>query len=157
VPGGSETHPPVPWVQRATELFRAPRPQHFTDPGHCCECAEHDATLLAADLDTIGMEQLGNPGWDPICFTSAEGKKYWLPALVRLTLATIEGDFYLDQLLFHLEGDGPDNEFVASCSAPQRAFVADFIGYLVDNYPEQIEAACCTDRAQRTYRIWSDE
>ena len=68
----------------------------------------------------------------------------------------MDGDFYLDQFLFHLESDGPDNEFVASCSAAQRAFLADFIGYLVDNYPAQIEAAWCTDRALRTYRIWSD-
>jgi hypothetical protein len=54
------------WVQQATQLFQMPKPAHFTNYRHCCECAEHDATLVAYDVNTIGVEQLGNPGWDPL-------------------------------------------------------------------------------------------
>ena len=61
------------WVQHAKRLFRMPKPVHFTTYRHCCECAEHDETLLAYDIDSIGIEQLGNPGWDPLCFVSVEG------------------------------------------------------------------------------------
>jgi hypothetical protein len=47
------------------------------------------------------MAELGNAGWDPICFTTDEGYRYWLPALARLAL--LPGDYYVDQFLFHLE------------------------------------------------------
>jgi hypothetical protein len=50
------------WVEHAKQLFKVPKPEHFTNYRHCCECAEHDATLLAHDVDSIGIEQLGNPG-----------------------------------------------------------------------------------------------
>ena len=50
------------WVQHAIQLFQMPKPEHFTNYRHCCECAEHDVTLLAYDVNSIGVEQLGNPG-----------------------------------------------------------------------------------------------
>lgn len=67
------------WQQQAKRLFSVPKPAHFTDYWHCWECAEHDATLLAADVDSIGLPQLGHPGWDPLCFSSAEGILYTCP------------------------------------------------------------------------------
>jgi hypothetical protein len=143
------------WVEAATKLFSAPKPEHFTNYRHCCECAEHDETLLHGEVDTIGMEELGNPGWDPICFASAEGKKYYVPTFVRLTLETMAGDFYLCQFLFHLEGDGTGNDFFASCTRAQRKFLAGFIAYLIENYSEEIDEAYCADDALRTYEIWS--
>jgi hypothetical protein len=30
--------------------FHEPTLAHFTNYRHCCECAEHDATLLTADI-----------------------------------------------------------------------------------------------------------
>ena len=90
------------WIDRAKYLFKAPKPEHFTNFNHCEECEEHDQTLLALDIDIIGIDELGNPGWDPICFASPEGKKYYLPALIRLSLDTMMDEFYLDQFLFHL-------------------------------------------------------
>jgi hypothetical protein len=50
------------WTQEAQQLFQMPKPEHFTNHCHCCECAEHDATLLACDVDSISLQQLGNPG-----------------------------------------------------------------------------------------------
>jgi hypothetical protein len=61
------------WTQHVTQLFKVPKPAHFTNYRHCCECAEHDATLLAHDVHSISFQQLGNPGWDPLCFTSVKG------------------------------------------------------------------------------------
>src|ERR687888_2561810 len=78
------------WIQAAKRLFQVPKPAHFTNYRHCCECAEHDAVLTASDVNSIGLEQLGNPGWDPLCFTSAEGLLYYMPALIRLTLETMD-------------------------------------------------------------------
>jgi len=102
-----------------------PRPEHFTDHTHCCECAEHDAVLASRDIDSLRVEDVNNAGWDPICFVTTEGFRYYLPALVRLAFESAPSeDWYLPQLLFHLTYDGPQNRRVMCCSAvQQRAIV----------------------------------
>lgn len=145
------------WVNKSKMLFSTRKPEHFTNYEHCEECAEHDRTLLSSDIDTIGLNELGNPGWDPICFSSQEGKKYYMPAFVRLSLETMNDDFYFGQLLFHLEYDGPDNAFYLACSGEQRKFVASFIAFVIEAYTEQIENDFATDEALKAYTIWSQE
>jgi hypothetical protein len=110
------------WVRQAKLVFDAPMPPHFCGYRHCCECAEHNEILSAFDVDSIGLRQLGNPGWDPLCFSSAEGLIYYMPALIRLTLDTIDkpGTVYLDLMLFHLIQDGRGNRLVSACSKEQR-------------------------------------
>jgi hypothetical protein len=87
------------------------RPEHFTDYTHCEECAEHDEVLRSRDVDTLRIEDVGNPGWDPICFTTWEGFAYYFPALARLAFAEPEyaDGWYGTVLLFHLVGDGRRN------------------------------------------------
>jgi hypothetical protein len=146
------------WKQQAKLVFNVPKPIHFGNYGHCCECAEHDQTLSTCDVDSIGLEQLGNAGWDPLCFCSAEGLLYYLPALIRLTLDTIENPAktYLDQMLFHLIRDGPGNVVVTACSKEQREFVAGFLQYLVENHAPQIEACVfSSDDILRAHEIRS--
>jgi hypothetical protein len=41
---------------------------------------------------------------------------------------------YLDQLLFHLLRDGKGNDLVRACSPEQRAFIAQFLTYLMEMY-----------------------
>src|SRR5262245_66457527 len=105
---------PMDWTQEAKRLFNVPKPEHFTNYRHCCECAEHDATLLAQDVNSISLEQLGTPGWDALCFASPEGFLYYVPALIRITLDTMTKpqERYLDQLLFHLMRDAKDHDRV---------------------------------------------
>ena len=146
------------WKRQAKQIFTVQRPDHFVDYRHCCECAEHDQTLLAFDVDSIGLEQLGNPGWDPLCFVSVEGLMYYLPAMIRLTVDTMDHPDrqYLDQMLFHLMHEGEDNRLVNACSIEQRKFVADFLGYLVEKYSPEIEAGPFTsDEILRAHEIWS--
>lgn len=145
------------WVKKAKQVFKVRKPKHFTNYTHCDECAEHDETLRSSSLDDIGLAQLGSPSWDPISFCSDEGKKYYLPALVRLSLETIQEQFYFDQFLFHLEGDGEKNSFLMNCSPEQRAFIASFVRYMIENYPVEIGSNHCTDRALRVYEIWNME
>jgi hypothetical protein len=144
------------WIQHAKRLFQMPKPEHFTTYRHCCECAEHDATLLAYDVDSIGLQALGNPGWDPLCFASVEGLLYYLPALIRLTLETMDipQKRYLDQLRFHLLRDGKDHDFVRSCSPEQRAFVAEFLAYLIDQYSAELDGCAYAGDMLQTYDIW---
>ena len=143
------------WVAEARRLFVADKPRHFTDFRHCDECAEHDETLLAATLEEIGMDELGNPGWDPVCFCSAEGMKYYFPAFVRLSLETVSDEFYFSQLLFHLEADGRENRLLRKCTPAQRDFVAAFIAYMMASFPDEIEDAEATEDARRTCALWS--
>ena len=146
------------WKQQAKLTFSTPKPEHFTDYRHCCECAEHDQTLLAFHIDSIGLEQLGNPGWDPLCFSSPEGFVYYMPALIRLTVDTIEdpSQSYLDQMLFHLIKDGPGNTLVTACNEEQRRFIAEFLEYLIMEHAEQIAAQICApDDIMKAYEIWS--
>ncbi len=69
----------------------------------CQECLEHDRTLAAHTPATITLAELGNPGWDPVCFASDQAFAYYLPAMIRLAF---EPDYYVDQLLFHLNMPG---------------------------------------------------
>ena len=149
----------VDWKQQAKLIFNTPKPEHFTDYRHCCECAEHDETLLACDVDSIGLEQLGNPGWDPICFCSPEGMLYYMPALIRFTLDTISSPHqsYLDQMLFHLIKDGPRNTLVSACNEEQRKFIAQFLEYLIAEHADQISSQVfAVDDVLRAHEIWSD-
>ena len=109
-------------VEEAKKLFPANnRPGAFIrNPDHCCECAEHEETLREHDQDSIGIEQLGNAGWDPICFISPEGYKYYFPALVRLALNDSDNMDYIEQFLFRVvDPDGATIKDVAETSLRQ--------------------------------------
>ncbi len=85
-----------------------PRPEPLCrNPNHCCECAEHEEVLQSVTPQTIGLEQVGSPAWDPICYVSDAGFRYFMPGLSRLALGS--GDaYYLDQFLFHLDSGRVD-------------------------------------------------
>jgi len=145
------------WKQQAKQIFNVQKPDHFSDYRHCCECAEHDQTLLTFDVDSIGLPELGNAGWDPLCFSSAEGLRYYLPALIRLTLDTMDNpqETYLDQMLFHLVYDGPGNRLFSACSLEQRKFVANFLEYLMEAHCSPIDEGVFTsDDILRAHEIW---
>jgi hypothetical protein len=146
------------WKQHVRIVFNVPKPSHFVDYSHCCECAEHDQTLSRSDVDTIGWNELGNPGWDPLCFSSAEGLLYYMPALIRLTLDTMDNPRhrYLEQMLFHLVRDGAGNILVSACSIEQRRFVTRFLEYLLESHASQIDAGVfSSDDILRAHDIWS--
>jgi hypothetical protein len=65
----------------------AVKPAHFTNYDHCEECAEHDQLLRQRDRATLKIEDVGNPCWTPIPFSSPEGGAYYMPTLVRLALS----------------------------------------------------------------------
>ncbi|MBA5639915.1 hypothetical protein H3H37_22915 [Duganella sp. LX20W] len=133
------------------------RPVHFTDFQHCEECAEHDRTLLSRTPDTIAIQDVGNPGWDPICFISPEGFLYYIPGLARLVFEEpLYGySWYAAQFLWHLISDGPSNNRFNACTPKQRAAIAAFIGHLIDTRADQLDEECLTDDALRAWEIWS--
>ena len=128
-------------IARVNDVFgRVRRPALFVDPRHCCECAEHNATLAAHDPGTISLAELGNPGWDPICFVQdIDAFRYYVPALARLACG--QGDaYYLSQLLFHLNG-----ERINALNHHERTALAAFLTALTETFPGDIDAAGDTD------------
>lgn len=130
-----------------------PRPDHFTDQNHCDECSDHDQTLLARDLDTLSLADVGNPGWDPICFITDEGFRYYFPALARLALT----ETYVDQLLFHLTYDGPRNRRVLACSPAQRRAVSALLRHILETRAQLVDEYHCGDELLQAIEYWSAE
>lgn len=142
------------WRSRAQALFAVPRPEQFGNARHCCECADHEAALQRHDPDSIGLETLGSPAWDPLCYCSDEAFRYFFPALVRLALDPHDDHYYLDQLLFHLCWDGPGNVRVCAFTAAERTFVHDFLLHLLDTRAGQIERMGDADLLLQAIDIW---
>ena len=121
------------------------KPETFGNPDHCAECAEHDRTLRAHDVETISLAELGNPGWDPICYLlDIDQFRYYLPALARLSCGRGD-DYYLSQFLFHLNEDR-----LQALAAEERQLLADFLEALIEQMPEEIERNLDADAALST-------
>ncbi|AYF87014.1 hypothetical protein SA496_10100 [Pseudomonas sp. JS3066] len=131
------------------------RPEHFTNFQHCCECAEHDALLCSRDRETLQHADVGNAGWDPICFCSPEGIAYYFPTLARFALAepSPEIDWYGWQMVFHLGYGGAENALLQHCSTAQRQAVASLLAHLLDTRTELLEMDA--DAALHAHGNWS--
>jgi hypothetical protein len=148
----------------ALELVRqafkdSPRPEYFTNFQHCEECAEHNQTLLSCTPESITLQEVGNPSWDPICFVSAEGFRYYLTGLARLVLEDSQHGIgeYAAQFFWHLISDGAANTRVKVCSAVQRRALAAFVRHIIETRAEQLDKECLADDAVRAWEIWSDD
>jgi hypothetical protein len=145
-------------LDQAQQLFGdVPRPEYFTDHSHCCECADHNNTLSAHTPETIGIDELGNMAWDPICFATEEAFLYYFPALVRLTLTGFGDSYYLDQLLFHVILDGTRNRRWQSFSPEQRAYVVELLEYMLEYRTADIDNELDADRILDAILIWQDD
>lgn len=134
------------------------RPDHFTNYAHCCECAEHDDLLRNRTRETLGVEDVGNPGWDPLCFTSPEGIAYFFPTLARLALAepTYNFGWYASHLLFHLYSGFKENSFYKFCNKKQREAVAQLIAHIIESRTNLVDEYAATDELLRCHELWND-
>lgn len=134
-----------------------PKPEHFTNFEHCEECAEHDELLRSRTRETLGLQDVGNPGWEPMCFSSPEGVAYYLPSLARL--AFVEPpygyDWYGHQLLFHLYSGGLENGLYTYCNSAQREAIAGLIGAMIESNFSEIESTSSEDEFLRAHEIWA--
>lgn len=132
------------------------RPEHFTDVRHCCECAEHDERLRSRDRISLRIEDVGNPGWDPLCFTSAEGLLYYMPALGRLALDEPTGglDWYAPQLHFHLTYGDTENRLLLASSPAQRRAVVRLLRHIVGTRADLCERWACREDLLATAERW---
>ena len=136
----------------------SPRPDHFTNYRHCCECAEHDELLRSRDIDTLTVEDVGNPGWDPICFVIEEGFTYFIPALCRLALESVKSPsgWYPPQLLFHLNYQGKENKHLLAASAAQRDAVVQLLIHIEDTRDELVREYGVKEELGLTIGLWAN-
>ena len=135
----------------------APRPAHFTNYRHCCECADHDARLRARDRVSLTIADVGNPGWDPLCFITPSGMAYYFPTLARLALDLPDArhGWYADQLLFHLYSGYRYNAFFQFCNVAQRTAVARLLALLIETRTALIDDAGAADEWLRCWDLWA--
>jgi len=132
------------------------KPDHFGNYLHCEECAEHDQLLRDRTRETLTIEEVGNAGWDPLCFSSAAGIAYYFPKLARLAISplTYEQGWYGDQLLFHLTHGGTDNRFLQFCNSRQRRAVGHLLAHFEENPAGQEERLSSDDGLVQARALW---
>jgi hypothetical protein len=141
----------------SAEFGQCKRPEHFTNFKHCCECAEHDELLRSRDRDTLRIADVGNAGWDPLCFTSAEGLLYYLPALARIALdgPTEKADWYAPQLHFHLTYQDEKNRILVASSPGQRRAVARLLRHIAETRAALCEQWDCREDLLLAAELWA--
>jgi hypothetical protein len=60
------------------------RPLDYINKDHCDECLEHYEELFEVTVDKISFDIVANPGWDPTCFLTSSGFRYYLSGLIRI-------------------------------------------------------------------------
>lgn len=118
------------------------------------ECKEHDDVLRTRDVYSLKIGDVGNPGWDPICYISPEGFQYYFPAFVRLTLDGT-GDTYLSQFLFHLTYEGAQNRHLQHFTPEQRKVVVALLRLIADFHRDIVEQQGCADELEKAISMWS--
>ena len=141
-----------------TAFGEVEKPEHFTDHHHCEECAEHDALLRSRTRETLQLADVGNPGWNPLNFSSAQGIAYLMPALARLALAPCSYgyDWYGDQLLFALSSGFSDNAVFLYSNRIQRKAVARLLGHLIESRSVLIDNTRSADEFLRAHTLWAE-
>ena len=132
------------------------RPAQFTNRSHCCECAEHDDLLASRDLDSLALEDVGNAGWDPICFATDEAFMYFFPALARLALDEPgHQGWYFEQLLFHLTYEDAANRRLRAATPVQRRAVLSLLRHVGATRSARLREYRCEERLDQALRVWS--
>lgn len=133
-----------------------PRPEHFTDYKHCPECADHDKLLRSRARGDLQPQDVSNPGWDPICFVSAEGFRYWLPDLVRVSLMLPHRDYDwpFSNLLFHLTYEADRNRRLAALNSEERSLVAELLRHVKKTRPSQVRRCFLLKDLSDAIKLW---
>ncbi len=129
----------------ARQFGTTPRPPQFIRGScRCEECMEHEAQMQRFPPQRLPLDQLDNPGWDPICFASNHAYAYLMPGLVQLVLEhTAE---YVEQFLFHLELP----ERLESFSPAQAAALVRVLDFLVLERSDLLNGVFVADELFRT-------
>jgi len=123
-------------IELVDQVFGASlRPEHFTDFEHCEECAEHDDLLRSRDRVSLTIDDVGNPGWDPLVASSASGIAYFMPTLVRLAMQSddaTDGLWFAGHLMMHFWHGGRHNKCLIDFDVAQRDAIVALAEFLIN-------------------------
>ena len=109
----------------------------------CEECLEHEQVMQSFTPNDLPIDQLDNPGWDPICFASDEAFAYLMPCLVKLALCP--ANEYIPQFLFHLGC----SERIAAFTKKQTKALIHVLDFLVLEEMEALNHCFAFDELNR--------
>jgi hypothetical protein len=116
-----------------------PRPEiMLNNPTHCDECMDHESVMQRVTPETISLNEIGNPGWDPICYVADDTFCHFMPGFVRLALDADTHYDYLVQLFFHLG----HTDRISAMNADQRRAVRQLMDYIYENLLDVIVDNC---------------
>ena len=143
-------------LQQIQAACRIARPERFTNRDHCCECADHDDLLRSRDLESLAIEDVGNMGWDPICFATDEAFYYYFPALARLALDAPRPDWgwYFYNLVFHLTYEDGNNRRLQAATPAQRDAARAFLVHVRDTRQPLCKEYDCEADLGKALEIW---
>lgn len=108
------------------------RPEHFTNYGHCEECALHDAALQQCALRDIGSIQVGTISWNPISFLTTDAYGYVMPRLIELSLnleLNMANELILFDWLIYIT-PSPENNRGRGFSKKQKLVILNTLKYI---------------------------
>lgn len=132
-------------ISQIRDTFRISRPNMFIrGTCSCDECMEHEAVMQTFNPVDLPLDQLNNPGWDPICFASNDAFTYLMPGLVKLVLDhTFE---YVQQFIFHVEQPDRLSGFIQK----EAQALNNVLDYLLLNKEKELEGNFAVDDLFRT-------
>ena len=143
-------------LRQVADAFGAtPRPLHFHVLDGDPEAEEHEALLQSRTLETLSRHDL-RVTWDPLCGCSPQGLAYLFPALARIALEDDKDpwDWYAQQLLFHLDDTGSENEFLRYCNVPQRQAVVHLLEHIRKSRAPQVAASLAAEEIEACIALW---
>jgi hypothetical protein len=132
------------------------RPERFTVADGDPEAMDHEALLSSRDLETLRLEDVNRPGYNPMTECLLPGYSYYFPALARLALVppvdpwNWYASLLLDKLRLHEDG----NDFYSYCNPAQRAAVAGLLRHIVETRASTVSASLDPEDFVQCLKSW---
>jgi hypothetical protein len=112
--------------------------------------------LRSRDIDSLTIDDLGNPGWDPICFVTYKAFLYYFPALARLALEqpSCGHAWYFEQLIFHLTYEDRLNRRLFVANPRHKEAVLLLLARVRDTRLALVKKYGCQKELEQALAIW---
>ena len=132
------------------------RPELFTVADGDPETMDHEALLSSKDRETLTLEDVNRPGYNPMTECLPPGFAYYFPTLARLALLHPADPLYgyasvlLDKLRFYEHG----NDFYSYCNTEERAAVISFLRHILNTRPSIVSASLDPEDFVHCFTSW---
>ncbi len=139
-----------------TAFGNVDRPELFTVADGDPETMDHEALLNSKNRETLTLEDVNRPGYNPMTECLPPGFAYYFPTLARLALLHPTDPWYwyasvlLDKLRFYEHG----NDFHRYCNGEQRSAITSFLRHILDTRHSIVSASLDPDDFMHCYESW---